>query len=65
MLKTYSACATNKKPEPLNDNLQETGELIKILVTSIKTAEKKKMAIQVFDLRFLKTNAITLRSGAT
>ena len=65
MVKTYWACATHKKPEPLNDNLQETGELIKIFVTSIKTAEKKKMAIQVFDLGFLKTNEITLRSGAT
>jgi hypothetical protein len=30
-----------KKPEPLNDILQETEELIKIFVTSIKTAEKK------------------------
>ncbi len=31
-----------KKPELLNDILQETEELIKIFVTSIKTAEKKK-----------------------
>ena len=31
-----------KKPELLNDVLQETEELIKIFVTSIKTAEKKK-----------------------
>ena len=30
------------KPELLNDILQETEELIKIFVTSIKTAEKKK-----------------------
>jgi hypothetical protein len=29
------------KPELLNDILQETDELIKIFVTSIKTAEKK------------------------
>ena len=29
------------KPELLNDILQETEELIKIFVTSIKTAEKK------------------------
>jgi len=31
------------KPELLNDILAETDELIKIFVTSIKTAEKKKM----------------------
>jgi len=31
-----------KKPELLNDILDETEELIKIFVTSIKTAEKKK-----------------------
>ena len=30
-----------QKPELLNDVLQETEELIKIFVTSIKTAEKK------------------------
>ena len=30
-----------KRPEPLNDILQETEELIKIFVTSIKTAGKK------------------------
>jgi hypothetical protein len=32
----------NKKIELLNDILEETEELIKIFVTSIKTAEKKK-----------------------
>jgi len=31
-----------KKPELRNDILEETEELIKIFVTSIKTAEKKK-----------------------
>ncbi len=31
-----------KKPELLNDSLEETEELIKIFVTSIKTAEKKQ-----------------------
>jgi len=31
-----------KKPELLNEILQETEELIKIFVTSIKTAEKKQ-----------------------
>jgi len=31
-----------KKPELLDGILQETEELIKIFVTSIKTAEKKK-----------------------
>ncbi len=41
MLKTYPECTTNLKPELLNDILEETEELIKIFVTSIKTAEKK------------------------
>ena len=31
-----------KKPELLDDILQETEELIKIFVTSIRTAEKKQ-----------------------
>ena len=31
-----------EKPERINDILQETEELIKIFVTSIKTAKKKK-----------------------
>jgi len=31
-----------KKPELLDDILEETEELIKIFVTSIKTAEKNK-----------------------
>jgi len=31
-----------EKPELLSDILQETEELIKIFVTSIKTAEKKQ-----------------------
>ncbi len=31
-----------KKPELLNDMLEETEELIKIFVTSIKTAEKRQ-----------------------
>jgi len=31
-----------KEPKLLNDILEETEELIKIFVTSIKTAEKKK-----------------------
>ncbi len=35
-----------KKPELLNDILQETEELIKIFVTSIKTAEKKEIAVE-------------------
>ncbi len=42
MVKTYSACTTNKKLELLDDILQETEELIKIFVPSIKTAEKKR-----------------------
>ena len=33
-----------KKPELLNDILQETDELIKIFVTSIKTAKKKQLS---------------------
>ena len=32
----------NKKPELLDDILEEPEELIKIYVTSIKTAEKKQ-----------------------
>jgi len=32
-----------RKPELLNDILQETDELIKTFVASIKTAEKKKI----------------------
>ena len=31
-----------KKPELLNDILEKTEELIKIFVTSIKTAEKRQ-----------------------
>jgi len=31
-----------KKPERITDVLEETEQLIKIFVTSIKTAEKKK-----------------------
>jgi len=31
-----------KKPELLNDVLQEIEELVKVFVTSIKRAEKKK-----------------------
>ena len=46
MVKTYSACTTHKKPELLNDILQKTEECIKIFVTSIKTAEKKKIAVE-------------------
>jgi hypothetical protein len=42
MAEAYSTCAAIKKPELLNDILQETEELIKIFVTSIKTAKKKK-----------------------
>jgi len=34
-------CTSNQKPELLDDILQETEGLIKIFVTSIKTAEKK------------------------
>ena len=44
MVKTYSArrVPLTKKSESLNDNLDETEELIKIFVASIKTAEKKQ-----------------------
>ncbi len=38
MVKTYSKVPLIKKPELLNDILEETEELIKIFVTSIKTA---------------------------
>ena len=46
-----------KKPELLNDILEETDELIKIFVTSIKTAEKKSrlgvIECSVLDVCFL------------
>jgi hypothetical protein len=48
-----------------NDILQETEELIKIFVTSIKTAEKKQKYISWFGIEFLKTNEIKLWSRAT
>ena len=41
MLKLIQRVPLIKKLESLNDILQETEELIKIFVTSIKTAEKK------------------------
>jgi len=42
------------KPELLNDILEKTEELIKFFVTSIKTAEKKEIAIEcsVLNIRF-------------
>ena len=43
----------------------ETEELIKIFIMSIKTAEKNKNSHSRFDIGFLKTNEIKLRSGAT
>jgi hypothetical protein len=39
MFKAYSACNTDQKPELLDAILEETEELIKIFVTSIKPAE--------------------------
>ena len=42
LLKLIQRVPLIKKPELLNDILQETEELIKIFVTSIKTAEKKQ-----------------------
>jgi hypothetical protein len=51
-----------------NDILEETEELIKIFVTSINTAEKKQkesFKVSRFDIGFIKTNEIKLRSGAT
>jgi four helix bundle protein len=41
-LKLIQRVSLIKKPELLDDMLQETEELIKIFVTSIKTAEKKR-----------------------
>jgi four helix bundle protein len=41
-LKLIQRVSLIKKPELLNDILEETEELIKIFVASIKTAEKKK-----------------------
>ena len=40
-LKLIQGVSLIKKPELIDDILQETEELIKIFVTSIKTAEKK------------------------
>ncbi|MFH1292623.1 MAG: four helix bundle protein [Pseudomonadota bacterium] len=40
-LKLIQSVPLIKKPELLDDILEETEELIKIFVTSIKTAEKK------------------------
>jgi hypothetical protein len=40
-LKLIQRAPLIKKAEMLDDNLQETEELIKIFVSSIKTAEKK------------------------
>ena len=44
---------------------EETEELIKIFVTRIKTAEKKKNSHAKFGIGLLKTNENKLRSGAT
>ena len=41
-LKLIQRVSLIKKPELLNDILEETEELIRIFVTSIKTAEKKQ-----------------------
>jgi hypothetical protein len=49
-----------------NDILQETENLMKIFVTSINTAEKKKeLVIQGLIIVFLKTKKFILRSEAT
>ena len=57
MVKAFSACTTNSRPELLDDILQETEELIKIFVTSIKTDEKKSrlgvIEYSVLDVCFL------------
>jgi four helix bundle protein len=41
-LKLIHKIPLNNRPELLNDILEETEELIKIFVTSIKTSEKRK-----------------------
>jgi hypothetical protein len=41
-LKFIQRVPLTKKPELLDDILEETEELIKIFVTSIKTTEKKR-----------------------
>ena len=46
-LKLFQRVPLIKKPELLNDILQETEELIKIFVTSIKTAERKQKSNQM------------------
>jgi hypothetical protein len=45
--------------------LEETDELIKIFLTSIKKAEKNRNSHSRFDIRYFKTNEIILQSAAT
>ena len=49
----------------VNEKNEETEELIKIFVMSIKTAEKKKNSHSRLDIGFIKTNEMKLRSEAT
>ena len=50
-LKLIQSVPLIKKPELLEDILQETDELIKIFVTSIRTAEKKRISPYRLSLR--------------
>jgi hypothetical protein len=52
MVKTYSACATHKKPEPLNDSLQETGELLRFSLRVSKRLKRKKWPFKFLTLDF-------------
>jgi hypothetical protein len=47
------------------DIFEETEELIKILITRIKTAEKNRNGHSRFDIRYLQINETITRSGAT
>ncbi len=52
MVKTYSACATHKKPASLNDNLQETGELLRFSLRVSKRLKRKKWPFKFLTLDF-------------
>jgi hypothetical protein len=50
-------------PASCREKNTPTPELIKIFVTTINTAEKNRNNHSRFDIGFIKTNAIQLRSG--
>jgi len=62
-LKPIQRVPLNKKSELFDDILQETEELIKIFVTSIKTAEKKPRLGVVGCLFFIRCWTFDVRVG--